>query len=456
MLFNSDVFLFGFLPVAFALFWMLETKQQRYVLLTVSGYVFYGWWNWKFCFLLLASSLVSFAAGLLIARAPSRAIGRRWMIGSVAFDLAALGYFKYYNFAAATLQAVVPAWAPPVLDVVLPVGISFYTFHTISYIVDVAEGRVAATSNVFEYLAYVSLFSQLVAGPIVRFRQIESDLEHVDAPPRREDLARGIGLFVIGLLKKVLIADPIGRLVDPMVAHHATLSVAGAWAAALGYTFQLYYDFSGYSDMAIGLGSLFGLHLPPNFKSPYTASGIGDFWHRWHISLSTWLRDYLYIPLGGSRQGSLRADRNVLVTMLLGGLWHGANWTFVVWGLYHGVLLVAGRRVSRWPVAWPGWSGRVTTFLLVVVGWVIFRSTDVRMAAEWLAHMAGIGGGPDGPPAALVLWVIVGLVLANLVPEPRDWRLGSTRRWIFAYTVLFFVAYVAMNGHDAPFLYYQF
>ena len=456
MLFNSDVFLFGFLPIVFALFWALRTKQQRYVLLTVSGYVFYGWWNWRFCFLLLASSVVSYAAGLMIARAPDRAAGRRWMIASIGFDLAALGYFKYYNFAAATLSAVAPAWAPPVLDVVLPVGISFYTFHTISYIVDVFEGRVTATANVFEYLAYVSLFSQLVAGPIVRFRQIEGDLEHVGEPPRREDLARGIGLFVIGLLKKVLIADPIGRLVDPMVAHYAMLSTFGAWMAAFGYAFQLYFDFSGYSDMAIGLGSLFGLHLPPNFNAPYTASSISDFWRRWHISLSTWLRDYLYIPLGGSRQGSVRAARNVLVTMLLGGLWHGANWTFVAWGFYHGVLLVVNRALSRLNVAWPAGAARAATFVLVIVGWVIFRSTDMRMASGWLAQMAGIGGGAAAPPAALVWWVAACLGLVNVAPEPREWRLGWSRPWIFAYAALFFVAYVSMNGHDAPFLYYQF
>src|SRR5437762_10138570 len=211
MVFNSDVFLFAFLPAVFALFWLARTKQQRYVILTVSGYVFYGYWDWRFCFLLLFSSLVSFVAALMIARAGSRRAARRWMVGSVTVDLTVLGFFKYYNFFASNLHAAIPSVAPPLLDIVLPVGISFYTFHTISYIVDVADGRVRPTRNLFEYLTYVSLFSHLVAGPIVRFRQIEDDLEHIAARSRDADIARGLGCFVISLIKKVVVADSIAH-----------------------------------------------------------------------------------------------------------------------------------------------------------------------------------------------------------------------------------------------------
>jgi alginate O-acetyltransferase complex protein AlgI len=271
------------------------------------------------------------------------------------------------------------------LDIILPVGISFYTFHTITYIVDSYRGVIRPTRNLFEFTCYVSLFCQLVAGPIVRFRQIEADLDHIDGDRRREMRDAAWSFFAIGLIKKVRIADTIAALIDPLLAHPRTLSTAAAWACALGYTFQLYFDFSGYSDMAVGLARLFGLRLSKNFASPYKALNPSDFWRRWHVSLSSVLRDYLYIPLGGGRDGALRAHRNLLVTMLLGGLWHGANWTFVVWGGYHGVLLVLHRLSSRaWQRA-PAIAQIVATFVLAVVGWVLFRAptfTHARVAAR--------------------------------------------------------------------------
>ncbi len=456
MVFNSDVFLFAFLPVVFTAFWLLRSKASRYVLLTVSGYVFYGYWDWRFCFLLLLSSLVSFTAGLLIERASTRAEARRWLVASVGFDLSMLGFFKYYNFFAGNLHALAPSIAPPLLQIVLPIGISFYTFHTISYIVDVADGTIEPTHDLFEYLAYVSLFSQLVAGPIVRFRQIEDDLDHVDRPPRDAMFARGVGMFVIGLVKKVVVADRIGALVDPLLSHPASMSAAAAWAAALGYTFQLYFDFSGYSDMALGLGSLFGLRIPENFNAPYTAAGIRDFWRRWHISLSTWLRDYLYIRLGGSRGSAARTRLNLIATMALGGLWHGASWTFVVWGLYHGLLLAAERGAQTWIDRLPPAAVRAATFLLVVVGWVIFRAPTLQAAGVWLQGMAGLGAGMEGPPARLIVWIALCLVAVNAIREPWQLRLGATRAWALAYAVAFFVAYLAINGRNTVFLYYQF
>ncbi|MBI3635200.1 MAG: MBOAT family protein, partial [Candidatus Rokubacteria bacterium] len=317
MVFNSDVFLFAFLPLVFAIFWIARTKLQRYVVLTISGYVFYGYWDWRFCALLLFSSLVSFTAGRRIDTTPSRARRRFWAAASISVDLTVLGFFKYYNFFAANVSVLAPNAAPPLLNIVLPIGISFYTFHTISYIADVFAGRIRATPNLFEYLAYVSLFSQLVAGPIVRYRQIEDDLDHVDASLSEVFAARGLAFFVVGLIKKVVIADRIGQYVDLMLAAPGEMSCAGAWFAALGYAFQLYFDFSGYSDMAVGLGALFGIRIPQNFNAPYRAVDIRDFWRRWHMSLSTWLRDYLYIPMGGSQRGPWRTTMNLLVTMLL-------------------------------------------------------------------------------------------------------------------------------------------
>lgn len=456
MVFNSDIFLFAFLPVVFCLFWLLKTKSARYVLLTVSGYVFYGYWDWRFCFLMLFSSLVSFFAALLISRARAAKEKRALMIGAIGVDLSLLGFFKYYNFFADTVHALAPGVAPPILNVILPIGISFYTFHTISYIVDVAAGRVRATGNLFEYLTYVSLFSQLVAGPIVRFRQIEGDLERIDGPPREDQIALGIGFFAVGLIKKVVIADSIAGYVDPMLGNYANLSQAGAWLAALGYTFQLYYDFSGYSDMAVGLGHLFGIRIPQNFNAPYRALGIGDFWRRWHISLSSWLRDYLYIPLGGNRGGPLRTHLNLLIVMLLGGLWHGANWTFVIWGAYHGVLLALDRVFEPWLVKLPQLARRWGTFALVIVGWVLFRAENLPMAMTWLGKMAGIGVGNESGAHTLMALVALCFVAVNLLPETWDVRFPTLRRAAPLYAAGLVFAYLFMNGADSVFLYYQF
>jgi alginate O-acetyltransferase complex protein AlgI len=455
MVFNSNVFLLVFLPVVFALFWMARTKQQRYVLLTVSGYVFYGYWNWRFCFLMLFSSLVSYFAAIGISYSETPAKKRVWVIASVTVDLTLLGFFKYYNFLASTLASIDARIAPPLLDIVLPIGISFYTFHTISYILDVAAGNVRAARNLFEYLTYVSLFSQLVAGPIVRYRQIEKDLEQIDGPPREEWISRGIGFFVIGMARKVILADQIAQQINPLIDDIAHISTAGAWIAALGYTCQLYFDFSGYSDMAIGLGYLFGLRIPQNFNSPYKASGIRDFWRRWHISLSTWLRDYLYINLGGNRGGALRTHLNLLITMLLGGLWHGANWTFVIWGGYHGVLLILDRVLEPWWKSVPRVVYQLATFFAVVAGWVLFRASTLAVAGQWFQRMASLTSGTPVPPSA-VLVVGIGLMSVVVLPESWDIRFGKRRRWAPVYAVGLFIAYLFMNQSNTVFLYYQF
>lgn len=458
MVFNSDIFLFVFLPIVFTLFWLVKTKQQRYILLTISGFIFYGYWNWRFCLLLLLSSLISYVVALLIDRADGQRTRRAWMIASISIDLAILGFFKYYNFFADTMRVVTQVELLPTLNIVLPIGISFYTFHTISYIIDVTAGKVRPARNLFEYCTYVSLFSQLVAGPIVRYRQIEEDLEHIDRKPREDYIAKGIGFFVVGLVKKVIIADVIARGIDPMLAEYTHLSFAGAWTAALGYTLQLYYDFSGYSDMAVGLGYLFGIRIPQNFNAPYRALGITDFWRRWHISLSSWLRDYLYIPLGGNRKGVVAMYVNLLVTMILGGLWHGANWTFVVWGAYHGTLLIIDRVTQPVAQRLPVLVYRAGTFVAVVVGWVLFRSHDFTMAQVWLGKMVGIGVDHGAQPIgkSLLCMIAVGMVAVNILPETWDLKFGTRRRWAVAYAAVLFIAYLFMNGRDSVFLYYQF
>jgi len=456
MVFNSDIFLFVFLPIVFTLFWTFKTREQRYVLLALAGYVFYGYWNWRFCILLLFSSLISFFVGIAIDQSKARQAAKRWVILAVTTDLALLGFFKYYNFFADNIRAISPAIPLPPLKIVLPIGISFYTFHTISYVLDVYAGRVKATRHFFEYLTYVSLFSQLVAGPIVRFRQIESDLENINSAPHEEWFAKGIAFFVIGLMRKVIIADHIAEYINPMLHSYSSMGFIGAWVAALGYTCQLYFDFAGYSDMAVGLGYLFGIRIPQNFNSPYFALGIVDFWRRWHISLSTWLRDYLYISLGGSRKGPTRTYWNLMLTMLIGGLWHGASWTFVFWGGYHGLLLILDKMVNPFLRRLPANLYRAMTLLLVVIGWVFFRSSDFHMATTWLSEMflpTAISW--NVLPKALA-WVVFALMVVFFVPETWDLRFSTRKRWAVAFALAFLVTYLFMNGTESVFLYYQF
>jgi alginate O-acetyltransferase complex protein AlgI len=462
MLFNSLGFLFGFLPIAYLVFWHLRTKQQRYIWLTVAGYVFYSFWNYKFCFLMLFSTLVSYLAGLGLLRWSDPKRRRLCAIIPVSVDLALLAFFKYSNFLAANVNQLFSMahrpFALPMIDVVLPVGISFYTFHTITYIIDGYRGVITPTRSFFEFAAYVSLFPQLVAGPIVRFRQIERDLDDIDRADRAADLDRGWSFFVIGLAKKVLIADTIAAIINPALQAYPELSTASAWLCMLGYSYQLYFDFSAYSDMAVGLGYLFGLRLPQNFNSPYQAVDISDFWRRWHISLSSFLRDYLYIPLGGSHGGRLKVFRNLMVTMLLGGLWHGASWTFVVWGAYHGSLLAVHRVIrTRW-ARLPAWSQRAATFVLVVVGWVLFRSDNFEMARTILGRMFTWqpGAAVVGAPVLAAMVALAGAI-AHYAPNTfqlsHEWKPVPVAGFAALTLMCLFVLY---GSRPSPFLYFQF
>ena len=462
MLFNSLVFLGLFLPVTYTVFWLLRTASARYVWLTITGYVFYGYWNPWFCLLMAFSTLVSYLAGLGFLHWSSARARRLCLVVPITIDLSLLAFFKYANFGIATAHDVAHLFGRniplPHLDIILPIGISFYTFHTITYIVDSYRGVIRPTRNLFEFSAYVSLFSQLVAGPIVRFRQIEADLESLGSQDRRRWLDLGVSFFITGMVEKVLIADTLAAFVNPALAQYQLLSTLGAWLAMLGYTFQLYFDFSGYSTMAVGLGYLFGLRLPQNFNSPYKATDPSDFWRRWHISLSTVLRDYLYIPLGGNRDGEARAYRNLMLTMLLGGLWHGAGWTFIVWGAYHGLLLSLYRRFShRWDLL-PQVFRRAAMFVLVVIGWTFFRATDFAMAGHLLATMFSVTTGSPGVDSGLALvplaiaawWAMAG-------PNPFEmnheitWRRRTllTAQWAACVALI-------VGSRASPFLYFQF
>jgi alginate O-acetyltransferase complex protein AlgI len=464
MLFNSFQFIYVFLPIAYLVFRALRTKRQRYVWLTVAGYVFYGFWNYRFCALMAFSTLVSYFAGRALAATDDPRRRKLWVTLSVSVDLLLLGFFKYAGFFLDTTRSALSLFGlhaqVPALHIVLPIGISFYTFHTISYIVDAYRRKIVPTRDLFEFSCYVSLFSQLVAGPIVRFREVEADLESIDRlgqSQRKELWGIGWSFFAIGLVKKVLLADSLAAIIDPALAHVDTLGTAGAWMCMAGYSYQLYFDFSGYSDMAVGLGYLFGIHIPQNFASPYKAVSPSDFWARWHISLSRCMRDYVYIPLGGNRQGPVRTYPNLMLTMLIGGLWHGAGWTFVLWGAYHGLLLILHRLIPSWDLL-PSALRRVLMFGLVMIGWVFFRSKDLPMAAAILRTMFSPRWAA-WPPASRGLACLLLLAAAIAHLGRNTWEMDH--RWRPAPALGLGIAVAAClavlyGAEPSPFLYFQF
>ena len=466
MIFNSYIFLFVFLPIAFAGFWILRGKQLRYLWLTIMSYIFYGYWNYKFAGLMLLSTVIDFFAAQIIANASTPQKKKVGIVISVIVNLALLGFFKYFNFGIDTLQSIfdIFQWQVPLpaLNIILPVGISFYTFQSMSYTIDVYRGQLQPTKNFLEYATYVSLFPQLVAGPIVRFRDIVNDLENIHLLRKASAFHTGVSIFVIGLAKKVIIADSIASIINPLWNDPSALSAGAAWIAVLGYTYQLYFDFSGYSDMAVGLGRLFGFHFPQNFNSPYKAINISDFWRRWHITLSSWLRDYLYIPLGGSRLGTVRTYVNLFITMLLGGLWHGANWTFVIWGSYHGALLALYKMVKNPYDRLPIFLQRATTFFLVVIGWVFFRSPTFGAATAMLTRM--FGGAMAGTGALLAGGALMTAVIllafcflaTNFFPNTFEWQFSKKPRYAVALAAVAVLSLIFMNYQQSVFLYYQF
>ena len=466
MIFNSFIFLFAFLPITYLVYWGLRTANARYIWLTVTGYVFYGWWDPRFCLLMLFSTVVSYLAGLGFRKATSAGARRLLLVLPVVLDLVVLCTFKYLDFIFDNLQHLLQFLSIettlPELHLTLPVGISFYTFHTISYIVDCYRKDVQPTRNFFEFAAYVSLFSQLVAGPIVRFRQLEEDLEGLGQASRLRYAAQGVSLFLTGLIEKCLIADSLAPFVDEAFSNPALLSTSGAWLGTFGYGMQLYFDFSGYSTMAAGLGLLFGLRIPQNFASPYQAINPSDFWRRWHISLSECMRDYIYIPLGGSRVAVSAVYRNLMLTMLIGGLWHGANWTFLFWGGWHGLWLCLYRATSTFWDKQPRMLQWIATILIVFIGWIPFRSASLRDCFTVLAHCFGthdgdVGTWTIGAGIILLLGAIWSMNLRN--PFEMHW-LDSPRRWQYSFWtgsfVFGFVLALVAGWQNSPFLYFQF
>ena len=459
MLFSSQVFLILFLPPALAAYYLAaEHARLRMWLLIVASFVFYGYWDLRLVPLLAGS----ICANWLFARAFAGGKGRFLVAAGVGLNLAVLGLFKYADFFSASLGGVF-GWHHQPWGIALPLGISFFTFQQISYLVDRRRGQ-APLYGFSEFALFISFFPQLIAGPIVRHNEI---VHQYALDPRREGLderlSRGLVLFVLGLAKKTLIADGLARVSDPLYAAAGmgeSLGLAEAWAAAGAFGLRIYFDFSGYSDMAIGLGLLFGFTLPLNFNAPYRADSIRDFWRRWHMTLSRFLRDYLYIPLGGSRHGRARMVAALMLTMLLGGLWHGAAWTFVAWGGIHGVALAVqhawsarGHRLPR-PLAW------LLTMLVVFFAWVMFRAEGFAAAADIWWAMVGARGleAAVGVTDAWLIAVAGGIAL--LMPTSqrialdrlRPGRLGA----IGVGLALVYMTILVGGGENTEFIYFQF
>ena len=470
MIFTEPIF-FGFFLLVFAVHWGLTGSQARKLWLLVSSYVFYGAWDAQFLFLIFASTLVDYIVGRVLANERS-ALGRRfWLVISLIANLGILGFFKYFDFfvvsGASLLTTLGFEVEPRTLNLILPVGISFFTFQSMSYTIDVYRGNLKPIKSLTDFALFVSFFPQLVAGPIVRARDF---LPQLELTRRFADVAvrPALNLFLIGFIKKACVADNLAPYADLVFEAPEPYTSAAVWIGVLFYTVQIYCDFSGYSDMAIACAALLGYRLPKNFNFPYFAQNISEFWRRWHISLSTWLRDYLYIPLGGRSSSRLFTWRNLMLTMLLGGLWHGAGWNWVVWGGLHGLALVVvsfvsgGRSVStKSGVA--ALPGMLLTFLWVSGTWVFFRAQSCEDALAALRSMAFAGDGVkaltefgDPPLFLLLLPILAGHALLAHKPLER-WGLrlsGASYAVLLALAVSLALSFVSL--HKQPFIYFQF
>ena len=472
MVFSSSTFLMAFLPLTLLLYYGVGVALTKNVtvkncILLLASLVFYAWGEPVYIVLMLLSILFNFAAGRVIDSALSdgrTGLAKFQFIADVVYNLAVLGFFKYADFVVDNINGLFGAHIPP-LELPLPIGISFYTFQILSYIIDLYTGKIRVQKNLLSFALYISLFPQLIAGPIVKYRDIEEQL--VGRKESWSKYSYGMTRFVVGLAKKLLLANTLGAVYSGIQAMDVgSLSALTAWTGIACYTLQIYFDFSGYSDMAIGLGSMFGFRFNENFNYPYIATSITDFWRRWHISLSSWFRDYVYIPLGGNRRKTPRVIFNLMVVWLLTGLWHGAAWNFVLWGMFYGVLLifekyVLGDLLPRipTPVRW------LTTMVLVMCGWVLFSAPDLTGALLYFKAMfGGAAGFTDGNGAYLLSTNLAVLVLGAFCATPAyrhilervDPKWVSRAKFV-AYPLLFALCVVFMVSETYnPFLYFRF
>ena len=469
MIFSSLFFLFVFLPLTLLVYLFVPKKAKNIVLL-ISSLIFYAWGEPVYILLMVFSIIYNYISGMEIdfyRRRGNTAQLRLIFWLAVGVNLGILGFFKYYGFLLENLNRILP-FTIKYTPLALPIGISFYTFQTLSYIIDVYRGDVDVQRNPINFGLYISLFPQLIAGPIVRYSDIEAQL--TDRKVTFEGFGQGVKFFVKGLAKKVLLANNIGMAYTAISALPADkFSALAAWIGAVAYTFQIYFDFSGYSDMAIGLGKMFGFTFMMNFDHPYISSSITEFWRRWHISLSTWFREYVYIPLGGNREGTAKAIRNLFIVWTLTGFWHGAAWNFVVWGLYYGVLLVLEKYVLH-PVIerLPGAVRHIYALFFVVIGWVIFAAPSLSSAVHYIHVMFGGGTAADGSAGVYYLYnYLIILILCALCSGPGVTaslnrcivaRERRKRIFVIALYIAAFICSIAflVNATYNPFLYFRF
>lgn len=468
MLFSSIVFLFTFLPVVLILYYLLPVRFRNVILLLAS-LVFYAWGEPVYLFLMLLSILFNYFSGLDIARnLQDKRAAKRSLVFNLIINLAVLGFFKYEGFVLDTLNGILPVHisyhALP-----LPIGISFYTFQILSYIIDVYRGNVKVQTNLPNFALYVTMFPQLIAGPIVQYADVDEQLASREIS--RTKFGEGSMYFIRGLAKKVLLANTSGMIFTEVSGlAKGNIAVMTAWLGAFAYMFQIYFDFSGYSDMAIGLGKMFGFEFNMNFNYPYVSKSITEFWRRWHISLSSWFRDYVYIPLGGNRVSKIKHIRNLLIVWFLTGLWHGAAWNFVAWGLYYGVILIIEKYLLS-PVLdrLPDVVRHIYSIVLVVIGWVLFFSSSFGQAADYIRVMFGAGahGFADRESmylltSNLILWLILIFGSTPLVHfryehmlRSKKWNTTIINSVVYAALFIVCIAYLVTETYN-PFLYFRF
>ena len=471
MLYNSLQFLFVFLPVCLLLYFLVAriSGWAANAVLVAMSFVFYAQWRRADLLVIAVSIVVNYSLGAALRWRPSGARHAKLLLSvGVAANLAALGYFKYANFLLGTAAEIAGRHFNP-LKIALPLGISFFTFTQIAFLVDAFKGK-AKELGFFRYCLFVAFFPHLIAGPIVHHSELMPQFAFKGAKRwHQKNVDIGIAFLSLGLFKKVILADSCAPWADQVFNALHSVSFLDAWRGALAYTMQLYFDFSGYSDMAIGLSMMFNVRLPDNFDSPYKSVSIVDFWRRWHMTLSRFLRDYIYIPLGGNRKGETRRWVNLMVTMLLGGIWHGAGWTFAVWGGYHGLLLMVNHIWFNRKTPLPAMGARLATFLAVVVGWVMFRASKISIAWDRVRSMAGLGrsgiAALNGSSQTAWEFTALGflLLMVNFAPNTKEWvesRPLNKRRAVLV-AILFFVSVLwihdAYVGHvPRTFIYFQF
>jgi alginate O-acetyltransferase complex protein AlgI len=472
MLFNSYIFIFVFLPFTLFGYYLISKKKLQLSFLLFASVSFYAYWSTKYVFFLLLTVILDFYVAKAIFNSKTKGRKKLLLAASMTVNLSILAFFKYYNLVAGTIDNAFNLMGGtshlfPIFNLILPIGISFYTFQSMSYVIDVYRGTSNAHANLLSFAGYVTLFPHQISGPLVRHNQIVPQLENTETYFFHwENFWKGCSFFILGLSKKILIADLLATIVAPLVTGMSSSSNTEAILAMLGYSMQLYFDFSGYSDMAVGLGLMMNIQFPQNFNSPYKSKSITEFWQRWHISLSSWLRDYLYISLGGNRNGKLKTYRNLMLTMVIGGLWHGGNWTFAAWGFFHGLMLTLEKffRERNLRFITNKTLSLVFTFFIVNIGWVFFRSPNFSTAALWLQKIFLLNAGkptwdlislPERFQDRFFVALAVGTLLAFFAKN--TWEINLKPSMPKAVTLGFLFALCLMfMGDESPFLYFQF